>query len=438
MTSGGAGTGSALPPGPGSGVRPRPASTVALLRPGVAGLEVLLTHRPATMAFGPGLHVFPGGAVDDDDGDWPLAGHASISAEACAAAWRGDLAPGLALAHAVAAIRELDEEAGVLLATHRDGSAVGDGVVARAAAAGEPLVALVRRLDLTLALDRLVPLSRWVTPPTPDATRRFDARFFVAALSGGVQATVHAGHAHEVAAHAWVAPGVALARYAAGEIDLWSPTSATLRQLAPATDVDQVRSLLAPVRAAPGAVVERAGDGLRRVRLGSGGGIPGLTVNAWVVGWRRVVVVDPGDPTDAGLDALLAATTRLGMEIAAVVVTSGAPDHTGGAVALALVAGVPLLASARAAALVGQPAAVVADGSRIGAGDVLLVAHEVHGDPDGAVILEAPDLGVVLTGDVGTSGASRAIPRSGDETGVRSRGEAMLERVSGRRLPAHD
>ncbi|HYX11269.1 MAG TPA: NUDIX domain-containing protein, partial [Candidatus Acidoferrum sp.] len=48
---------------------PAPAATVVLLRPGPDGAEVLLIHRPATMAFGPGLHVFPGGRVDPEDAD---------------------------------------------------------------------------------------------------------------------------------------------------------------------------------------------------------------------------------------------------------------------------------------------------------------------------------------------------------------------------------
>ncbi len=104
------------PAGPAGPVAPRPAATVVLLRPGPAGLEVLLTHRPATMAFAPDVHVFPGGRVDAGDADPSLAPRSVRSAVEAADALGGDLEPEPALAAHVAAIRELFEEAGVLLA----------------------------------------------------------------------------------------------------------------------------------------------------------------------------------------------------------------------------------------------------------------------------------------------------------------------------------
>ena len=42
----------------------RPAATAILLRPAAAGLEVLLTQRPASMRFGGGMYVFPGGRLE--------------------------------------------------------------------------------------------------------------------------------------------------------------------------------------------------------------------------------------------------------------------------------------------------------------------------------------------------------------------------------------
>ena len=61
-------------------VEARPAATVVLLRPGPNGLEALLTHRPTTMAFAGGAHVFPGGRVDVADSDPGLAARSVVSA----------------------------------------------------------------------------------------------------------------------------------------------------------------------------------------------------------------------------------------------------------------------------------------------------------------------------------------------------------------------
>jgi len=61
-------------------VEPRPAATVVLIRPGPHGLEVLLTHRPASMAFAGDMHVFPGGAVDPADTDPRLVARSAVDA----------------------------------------------------------------------------------------------------------------------------------------------------------------------------------------------------------------------------------------------------------------------------------------------------------------------------------------------------------------------
>jgi 8-oxo-dGTP pyrophosphatase MutT (NUDIX family) len=167
---------------------PVPAATVVLLRPGRAGLEVLLTRRPSSMAFAPDMHVFPGGRVDDADAAPGLLRRSVISPQDAAAALGGDLGPIPALAAHVAAIRELFEEAGILLA---DGGSEGSRAPARAVSeARSALVggeagfeSIVAELDLRLRTDRLVALSRWVTPPT--LPRRFDARFFAAELPTG-------------------------------------------------------------------------------------------------------------------------------------------------------------------------------------------------------------------------------------------------------------
>jgi 8-oxo-dGTP pyrophosphatase MutT (NUDIX family) len=175
---------------------PRPAATVALLRP---PLEVYLLRRTRTMAFAPGMHVFPGGGVDPRDGatDLPFAGPSPRT-------WADRLGLPEEQAQAVvcAAAREVFEEAGVLLATTVDGGPLPDlagpewegyrGAVERREVG---FAELLRREGLELRTDLLRPWARWITPEFEP--RRYDTWFFVAALPDG-QARRHAtGEADE-------------------------------------------------------------------------------------------------------------------------------------------------------------------------------------------------------------------------------------------------
>jgi 8-oxo-dGTP pyrophosphatase MutT (NUDIX family) len=106
---------------------PRQAATVILLRGGTATLEVLLVKRTEKARFMGGVWVFPGGAVDESDGEH---------------------------AHRAAAVRELSEEARIAIA------------------------------DPTT----LTEFSRWITPK--EVTVRFDTRFFLAELPDGQEPEV--------------------------------------------------------------------------------------------------------------------------------------------------------------------------------------------------------------------------------------------------------
>src|ERR1044071_8114389 len=91
----------------------RPASTVVLLRQ-AHPFEVFLVRRSDSIAFMGGAHVFPGGRVDDED---RIDGIEMLSDGLPAAVARmSDVPAGIAAAHHVAALRELFEEAGVVLA----------------------------------------------------------------------------------------------------------------------------------------------------------------------------------------------------------------------------------------------------------------------------------------------------------------------------------
>lgn len=233
-------------------VTPRDAATVMLLRPAQppaadpagagladpagAGLEVYLLRRQSSMAFAPGAFVFPGGSVDsrDADGDVAWAGPG-------AADWGRvfDAPPELARALVCAAVRETFEESGVLLAGESAGTVVADTTSDDWEADRQALLArsislagLLSRRGLVLRADLLRPWSRWITPVVEQ--RRYDTRFFAAALPQG-QRTRDVGG--EAAAVTWIAPAAAIEAGRRQEIMLWPPTAVTLAELASCGDL---------------------------------------------------------------------------------------------------------------------------------------------------------------------------------------------------------
>ena len=103
---------------------PRSAATVILLRSAFGGgLEVFLTRRPDRMDFLGGAYVFPGGTLtEDDSSDRGLKRCAGLSRQQAQKLLGAHLKPALALGYWVAAIRELFEEVGVLLAATESGA----------------------------------------------------------------------------------------------------------------------------------------------------------------------------------------------------------------------------------------------------------------------------------------------------------------------------
>jgi 8-oxo-dGTP pyrophosphatase MutT (NUDIX family) len=222
----------------------RPAATVMLLRDGTGGPEVFMLQRTHSAAFARGQYVFPGGRVDDADhgADYEPICDGSDDAEASA---RLNVESG-GLAWLVATIRECFEEAGVLLARHRDGDVVrfdSPEVVDRFEAArhavheGErSLVELCVTEDLLLLTDRLHYVAHWLTPV--GERRRFDTKFLVAEAPAS-QEPLHDDK--ETIASQWVRPFDALAMWERGEIQMFPPTIACLRFLEPhATVADAI------------------------------------------------------------------------------------------------------------------------------------------------------------------------------------------------------
>jgi 8-oxo-dGTP pyrophosphatase MutT (NUDIX family) len=222
---------------------PRPASTVILLRDGASasGPEVFLVRRHEGTAFMGGAHVFPGGRVDEADRD---VAEPSWCDGVDVAMRQLDRLPTVdAVAFHVAAIRELFEEAGVLLARDRSGqfvSLTGADEQARfkrySAEVHSKAMGLrdvIEREELRLALDALVPFAHWVTPPID--VRQFDTRFFLTRVPPR-QTPVHDDR--ETTQSIWMTPSRALHDASADLIVLPPPTWTTLRELEAFPSVD--------------------------------------------------------------------------------------------------------------------------------------------------------------------------------------------------------
>lgn len=166
-------------------------------------------RRPRGADFAPGAYVFPGGVVHEQDAEW------------------GDDI-------AAAAIRELFEEVGILLARGKDRFAQGRDCerVRELIAGGSAFGNALRSCGLEPALDRLLMLARWVTPVT--MSRRYDARFYLARLPAGQ--TVHI-QPEEVIDWVWATPERALRD---PEITLVYATQKVLESVATDDDVSSL------------------------------------------------------------------------------------------------------------------------------------------------------------------------------------------------------
>jgi glyoxylase-like metal-dependent hydrolase (beta-lactamase superfamily II)/8-oxo-dGTP pyrophosphatase MutT (NUDIX family) len=383
------------------------------------------------MAFAADMHVFPGGAVDPGDTAPGLAGHSTLTGADASRRLGGDLAPNLALAAHVAAIRELFEEAGVLLA---DG--VTDAAAMRSArhallTGTSSILDVARDLELRLRPDLLVPLSHWTTPPI--LPRRFDTRFFAAELPPGAEVSFETD---EVVAHRWMTPRAALDAMAVGEMTMWLPTSTTLQQLEHVSSFFEITRRLTPGTLGPPRVQHEARE-IIRISASGAGGVPGQTINTYVVGDRELVVVDPGDPSEAAADAVFGAARERGGKIVAIALTHTDPDHAAGAEALALRLGVPTFGGIGANRRLPFPIGELGDGDPVGSGDVPLRALATPGPSPDHVVYRVGAGATVICGDLVGPRAERAILRPPDGGAWSESLDRLRQLGATRLLPGH-
>jgi len=187
----------------------RAAASVLLLRDSATGPEVLMVKRPGSVSF-PNAWVFPGGCMEPEDHDagWADCCHGlddeMASQQLCMTsggrAWW------------IAAIRELYEETGVLLAS--------SGIDQPATFAE-----LARQHKTLFDLSSIHYLSYWIAPAW--VKPRYATRFFVAALPPGQTAAPDMEETLEVL---WLKPSEAVSR-AADAQDSWTSPRPTVENL---------------------------------------------------------------------------------------------------------------------------------------------------------------------------------------------------------------
>ena len=218
------------------------AATVVLLREtekpdGNRGIEVYITKRHQSLEFVGGFHVFPGGKMDRQDLEpGNLERCKGLSPEDAQKILVNSPDPSKSLAYWITAIRELFEEAGILLAYNKEGELIDfkdkelrDKFSSfRRLIHGEKFTMgeMMVKEDLFYAVDSLLYLSHWITPEF--SPRRFDTRFFIARLPEE-QSPQH--YEDEITESAWAEPTQALLRWEKGEMSMIMPTLATLKSL---------------------------------------------------------------------------------------------------------------------------------------------------------------------------------------------------------------
>jgi 8-oxo-dGTP pyrophosphatase MutT (NUDIX family) len=255
-------------------VEARPSASVILVRDGPTGLEIFMVRRHARSPVAPSAYVFPGGTVRDDDLQNPSSDLAQSLSQR--SDWPVD--PAAAAALYMCAVRELFEEAGVLLVRDASGELLriteSDTVFQERL---ESTRLTLQSRDITIgsvlaengwqpAFDLLVPFSHWITP-RPLASR-FDTRFFVAQMPPA-QSALH--DTIETSEGLWLTPSTVLE----GDYHTVYATAQHLRRLLPFHVVSDLLGFASSkkIRMVSPEMIE-GGDGVRVY-------IPPELVDAW-------------------------------------------------------------------------------------------------------------------------------------------------------------
>jgi endoribonuclease LACTB2 len=418
----------------------RDSAAVVLVRGHGGSLEVFWVRRSDRVSYMPGFHAFLGGVVDRED--------STVTFEDLS-----DRADPLR----ACAIREAFEEAGVLVAldpTSAGARAVAGASPSAVATESNTLAEARRRLLAgetsfrSLAREHswrfraggLVYAGRWTTPVFSAA--RFDTTYYLAWVPEGQEPEVREG---ELESGEWIAPRDAIERWKQGDATFAAPILYTLEELAQGEDDLAERLAMAP---------ENAGRPVRRIELKWGIVLhpmktrplpPATHTNAYLVGEREMVLIDPGsgDPDEIEeLSRLIEALGQDGRRLKLILLTHHHPDHVGGVEAVRARYRVPVGAHRETASHVGADL-MLKDGDEIqlasGTGDWTLRAIHTPGHARGHLCFFHPRTGSLFTGDHITGGGGTVIidPPEGDMAAYVASLERLLKEPIGTLFPGH-
>ena len=209
------------------------AATIILIRDVSSVAEVFMIKRATKSNFG-GAWVFPGGTVDNEDSKNNILGYCQGLDDKEASSILSLNKGGLC--YWVACVRECFEECGVLLAYRENGSLfkptldetnilndlrrqLNDGSIF--------FIEILKKLNLRLAMDRILYLSHWVTPKIE--SRRYSTRFFITSIANDQEA-IHDGY--EAVDSLWIKIEKALNDYEQGTFPIIMPTIKNLEAIA--------------------------------------------------------------------------------------------------------------------------------------------------------------------------------------------------------------
>ena len=261
--------------------------------PSSESYEVFLVERSPELAFMGGFHVFPGGTVDPEDHltvqHPPLPGNEDRFG---------------------AALRELFEETGVLLAKGAEQlGATEQNQLRKQLLNREPVWnAALKTHGLNLDTSGLIPLGQWQTPPF--GAHRFDALYVGALLPPGQEPRIWPG---ELSRGFWLSPEEAIAEHLAGHYFITYPVLETLKVLRDCGP-DLLAASKRLMARGPDAYPHAGGEmirGIHIIPLPSSVAPPFTHSNTFILGGQDAVLVDPGTNTSEGLESLTAYMTML-------------------------------------------------------------------------------------------------------------------------------